>query len=317
MKRHTPTPFSTARDYRPGLRITWLLWLWWWLLPLSATSFAGDAPLVFSHPVSSEPYYLYRDRYFNKVLELALQKSGVAYQIKPVPLPPMLESRSEIYLTKGRYNTHWLMTNNSHEDKLIPIRIPLYKGLIGWRLLLIHPDSQQQFATIDSVRQLRTLTAVQGLDWPDSSILKSSGFNLRTSLQWTSLVELIALRRADYFPRSVIEIWEEQERTQRRSLMVEEHLVLHYPSAYYFFVSRLFPHHAEVLEQGLRKAVEDGSFDALFQQNFGESLARANLQQRRVISINNPLLPPHTPLKDSQLWYRVEPTPSPKAANPD
>jgi len=260
----------------------------------------------FVHPSTDIPYYNQRNRYFVEMLELALRKSGQAFTIESVKLPPMRESRSSLFLTSGRYNVHWLMTNNNHEDDLLPIRIPLFKGLIGWRLFFIREDSAEAFNNINDIAGLQSKTAAQGLDWPDASILQSGRFPLRMAQDWTSLLEITARKRADYFPRGVTEIWRELPAAHQRGLMVEQHLVLHYTAAYYFFVSKKNPAHAKLIEKGLRIALADGSFDVLFEQNFGEDLRKAKLSERRVLHINNPLLPPHTPRNDPALWYRPE-----------
>jgi hypothetical protein len=81
-------------------------------------------------------------------------------------------------------------------------------------------------------------------------------------------------------------------------------LALHYPTAMYFFVSKQRPELAADIRKGLDIALRDGSFEALFLQNFGEVLKRSRLDKRRVFELKNPLLPPETPLGDARLWYR-------------
>lgn len=271
------------------------------------TETESPPPLLhFKHPIADNSYFTLRDTYFVTLLALALEKSGNRHEINTVLLPPMQETRSAIFLAQGRYNVHWLMTNNSHEEKLIPIRIPLFKGLIGWRLMFIHNDSRAAFAGIKNIKQLRALAATQGVDWPDASILKSNGFLLRPAIDWNSLVELISLKRADYFPRAITEIWKEQGNAAKRDLVVEEQLALHYPAAYYFFVAPGLEQHAAALERGLMRAISDGSFDRLFNAFFADDLTASKLNQRTVFTINNPLLPPLTPLNRPKLWYRTQ-----------
>ena len=72
----------------------------------------------------------------------------------------------------------------------------------------------------------------------------------------------------------------------------------------YFFVSRKNAALAADIQTGLERALADGSFEALFQRHFGAILKRAELDSRRVTELNNPLLPPETPLNDRRLWYR-------------
>ena len=41
----------------------------------------------------------------------------------------------------------------------------------------------------------------------------------------------------------------------------------------------------------------------LFLQHFADDIAQAQLQQRRVIRLENPFLHPDTPLQDDSLWF--------------
>ena len=85
---------------------------------------------------------------------------------------------------------------------------------------------------------------------------------------------------------------------------LDRNLVLHYPTAMYFFVSPLKPELAAQLEQGLRKALKDGRFNQLFQRYNGQLLSQLALGKRQEIALPNPQLPAATPLQDRALWYR-------------
>jgi len=60
---------------------------------------------------------------------------------------------------------------------------------------------------------------------------------------------------------------------------------------------------AEIIRQGLEKALADGSADRLFDQHHGESLRRAQLDKRVIIELDNPLVTPATPVNRPELWY--------------
>jgi len=42
--------------------------------------------------------------------------------------------------------------------------------------------------------------------------------------------------------------------------------------------------------------IEDGSFDEIFRKYYGDSIQAANLKNRRLFNISNPLLPATAPL---------------------
>ncbi|WP_018275818.1 transporter substrate-binding domain-containing protein [Teredinibacter turnerae] len=271
---------------------------------VECSSKLSHSELVVHHPTSNNTYFLQRDRYFLRLLQLALDRSGTNYRLAPVLLPPMSENRSEKYLQAKRYDVHWMMTNTRHENSLIPVRIPLYKGLIGWRLLLVHREDEADFANVTAVAQLKRKLAVHGLDWPDTGVLVANGFRLRTSLDWMSLFRLLDTHDVDYFPRSVAEIWQEIDSSPSSNIVVEDSLAVHYYAAYYFFVSKDNAQLAEEIEKGLNAAIADGSFDRLFNANFANAIARANLPHRRVLHVNNPLLPAKTPVHRKELWFQ-------------
>ncbi|MCR6651320.1 MAG: hypothetical protein NVV73_07420 [Cellvibrionaceae bacterium] len=52
-------------------------------------------------------------------------------------------------------------------------------------------------------------------------------------------------------------------------------------------------------------AVDDGSFDRYFFENpmIRDVLEKADLKNRKIFELMNPLLPPETPLNNSKLWF--------------
>lgn len=253
-----------------------------------------------------------RDRYPIQLLELALAKAQSRRPLEPHPIF-MLQARALHELAQGQgLDVVWTMTSAEREQGLLPIRIPIDRGLLGWRLLLVRESELSRFAALKRAEQLQALTGGQGADWPDTAILRAAGYRIDPSARYPDLFLKLAAGRIDYFPRSVQEIWGEQALHAAKGLVVEPRLALHYPTAMYFFVSRRRADLAADIQRGLEAALADGSFDALFQRHFGAMLARARLNERRVFELKNPLLPPETPLSDARLWHR--PTPAEAAA---
>jgi ABC-type amino acid transport substrate-binding protein len=124
--------------------------------------------------------------------------------------------------------------------------------------------------------------------------------------EYESLFRMIEAGRVDIFPRGIGEIFEELG-TREHSLsnvIIEPDLLLYYPWPYYFFVNKDNTALAERLENGLLKMIDDGSFDEIFWRFHGEAIGRARLDERRIIRLTNPLLPPSTPLDDERLWFQ-------------
>lgn len=238
------------------------------------------------------------------LLRLACEKAGEKCLLRPGPAMVQGRAIQELRRPQGMIDVLWTMTSVDREKLLVPVRIPLYKGLIGWRVALLPPGRQEMLAEVKNVNELAHFTAGQEHDWPDTAILQHAKLPVVVTPDYESLFAMLAKQRFDYFPRSVIEILNEQRTHSELRLPVDPHLLLHYPTAFYFFVSPKRPQLARMLERGLERAIRDGSFDTLFQQHNGPALKALALDKRRIIYLENPLLPARTPLQRKELWYR-------------
>lgn len=245
-----------------------------------------------------------RSHYARRLLELALQRAYITYRLELHPVR-MQQGRAIARLQNGQgIEVLSTMTSIEREQELLPIRIPIDKGLIGWRLLLINKAQAAKFSSVTSLDALKKLTAGQGHDWPDVRILRKNGLNVYDgTTNYVSLFSMLERQRIDYFPRSVTEVWSEADQYPQR-LMVEPSLVLRYPSAMYFFVRKGNVQLATDIREGLEKMIVDGAFDKLFQEHFGDMIARSNLKERQVLDLSNPLMPTQMPLERKNLWYR-------------
>ena len=135
----------------------------------------------------------------------------------------------------------------------------------------------------------------------------ANGLQVVRSTNYESLFGMLQLKRADYFPRAVTEPWDELQAPGRDGLVVEPRLLLRYTTDNYFFTGRHNPRLADRIERGLRLAIADGSFEHLFRNHpaNARALARANLAERRIIELKNPLLSPETPVHDPSLWFHL------------
>ncbi|HEX7641429.1 MAG TPA: hypothetical protein VF472_04365 [Burkholderiaceae bacterium] len=273
------------------------------VLPVSSVFAASAAPVRIVYP-APEAGSDSRGSYIIELLRLALDKSGAAYELAPYKFP-MEQSRVLLQLEKGGdIDVAWSMTTREREKTLRPIRIPIDKGLLGWRLLLINNRDRDAFGAVHSLPQLQAYAAGQEHDWPDVAVLRANGLKVKTGETYDGLFHMLEADRFQYFPRSVTEIWDEQERHRGLGIEVETTLALHYPSCIYFFVKKDNLPLEKRTEQGLRLAIRDGSFDKLFQRYYGNNILRAGLRKRTVLELANPLLPGETPVDESGLWFK-------------
>ena len=231
-----------------------------------------------------------RTNFAKAVLDLAMRKAHAEYTIRPSS-DVMQRERALRELAAGRsINLAWVSMWASDEAMLRPIRIPIYRGLIGYRVLLIRKDRQAEFDKINSLDQLKAMTGGQGFGWVDTGILRDAGLRVETST-YDSLFPMTEAGRIDYFPRGVVEAWTElaARRAANPDLVVESHLLLAYRSDFIFFTSKRDDALARTIETGLRAAYLDGSYKRLFdsQPDIRSALERAELARRTVIHLDN------------------------------
>jgi hypothetical protein len=245
-------------------------------------------------------------RYLVEVLELAIRASGVPYELAELQTP-MVQGRAIRALADGYpgLDLIWTMTDREREAQLLPIRIPLDRGLIGHRLLLVRADQAERWRELTQLSELAQAVAGQGHDWPDAEILRANGLKVAVTSRYEALFEMLRLRRIDYFPRSVIEIDDELASPLAQGLVIEPHLLLRYPAAAYLFVRQGRADLAADLQRGLDAAIADGSFQRLFQRHFGSLIERHRLAHRLLLPLRNPLLPTATPLDRTGLWLQL------------
>jgi len=245
-----------------------------------------------------------RGSYYIELLDLALEKtvdSHGEYELGPAD-GTYTQREGLIAMRKGKgIDIMHTMTSNPREMVFRPIRVPLSKGLLGYRLLMVKEGDADILLGKATEEGAKTLTYTQGADWPDTEILRKNGFEVVTEKDYPKVVELFRTDRIDAFPRSVIEIWDEVENFEE--FEVEKNIVLQYPAPIYYFVNKRDKELAERIKQGLDRAIADGSFDKLFNKHYDGVLEKSNLQNRNIIKLDNPLLPEDTPMNESKYWF--------------
>lgn len=228
--------------------------------------------------------------YFVAVLKLALNKTaeeGIPYKIMPDPFNAN-QDRLLRQLTEGTTDITWAVTSVEREQANRAIYFPLARGLLGYRIFLVHPDNKDAFVN-KPAWELKKEVAVQGLGWPDTDVLRFNGFRVE-EVPITMMFKLIETKMADYFPRSVMEIEYELQSRPSANLMVESSKGFYYPSPMYFFVNKQNQRLASRLQKGLDMALQVGSLLALYEQQSFAISANKMLLNRDIIDLKNPVL---------------------------
>lgn len=284
----------------------------WLLAPaLAALTAATAAPHTVVVYPQAESKTDSRYDYEWAVLQTALKKTRQRYG--PFDMHASADGMSparvtlELAAPNGRIKLFARATSTELERQFRPIRIPLDRGLLGYRVFLVRRADLPRFAAVRTLDDLRQLRAGQGKGWADIAALNGAGLPVVEGSSYEGLFAMLAAGRFDFFSRSADEALREYAERHARhpELAVEPTLLLHYALPRYFFVRRDAEGDklAERIETGLETMIRDGSLNALFHQYKHATIEQAGLNHRRVLHIPNPALPPETPLARSELWY--------------
>lgn len=249
-------------------------------------------------------------QYYTSLLKKALTKAAKGRTVPQLKTTFVMEQgRALRELNKGEFlDVFWVGTDNTKEQEFRAIRIPLERGLMGFRKFILHKDSIAKFNSIRSLQQLQPLTACQGAFWPDVDIMRSSGLKVEEAPVYENIFKQMVAKRCDYFPRGLHEGVIELEKRQALypELIRYDPLMLHYPFAIYFFTRKDNEALALWIEQGLEQMIDDGELLEHMQQ---QELTRhvfplQHKKTERWISVPNPLLSPDTPVTNRRYWFQ-------------
>jgi hypothetical protein len=281
-----------------------------WLLGVAVAQ-AATTMLIYPRSESvNDSQYVYDYELLRQALEATMATHG-PYELR-ASTNAMNQARAadEIVAGSGLVNVFARSTALEWEQRLLPVRIPIDKGLISYRVFLIRADMQPRFAAVRTLDDLRQYSVGSFFSWADTRILRDGGFKVVTGDSYEGLFRMLVARRFDFFSRGVDEAYREYD--DRRELLpdmkVEDAVLLHFPTTRLFFVQRSDEGRrlAERIESGLNRMIADGSFDAHFLRYKGALIERAHLKTRRVFHIDNPFLSPETQATRKtrpEIWY--------------
>jgi hypothetical protein len=266
------------------------------LLLAFAANAAAD-PAVLTYPKRPDSP---RWNYALGLIELALKESGRDYALQPTG-EEMSQTRAARELELGKVDFIWTGTSADYEQRFRAIRIPVMRGLDGYRICVINPARQPAFSAVKSLADLQQLTIGQDPGWSDVKVLGAAGFSVVTG-PYESLFDMVDRGRFDCFLRGAHEA--PTEAAKHPGLAVENELLIVYPFTSFFFVNKDNAALAEDLENGLKKAYEDGSFMAYFKNNpaIKAIFEQTHIEQRRRFDIPNPLLTDATRAIPAEYW---------------
>lgn len=223
---------------------------------------------------------------------LALEKSGLSNQDLHV-IEAKFNGHNQAFdaLIEGE-NLDVLVSavNAPLETQTLPIYIPLDRGLLGFRVCFIHQDHQNEFASLGDKQDLvdKQLKIGLGVGWPDTKIMQANHVSVSAFTSTDLIFDALLDDQIDCYSRSVAEIG--QENVLSPEVIIESSVGFIYPLADIIYVSNSAPELHAKLNYGLQLAMEDGSFEALIDKHYGQSLIDMNFYFRHLIIMQNPFI---------------------------
>ncbi|GIU17158.1 hypothetical protein TUM4644_02090 [Shewanella colwelliana] len=257
-------------------------------LPLS---YAEDA-FIINHSASQHDQ---RYQYTYDLLDLIIEATEADFGEASLQVSTMVMSRNRIFreLQEGdNVNVMAEASNSQWNEKLIPIAIPIRRGLQGFRLFIVKQENQAILADVTTLAQLMSFDTGSGSQWSTKVAMEQAGFKVVESTQYDSLFNMLSKGRFVTFGRGVNEVFQEivQFESYYPDLVVDNNIVLQIPLATYYYVSPNKPRLAKRIQVGLQRIIENGQFEQLFYQRHCDCLLKSKLNERRVFKINNPLV---------------------------
>ena len=268
-------------------------------IALASMSFSVSAEVLKYNQSDADPNGFYAA----KMIKLALEHIDTKYELQVVP-GDLTQTRMVEDTLNNSLDIIWAGTSKDLEEQLELVRIPLYKGLLGHRFLIIRKGEQAKFDQIKNLDDLRKIRLGQGTAWADTKILEANGLNVVKTMKYLNLFFMLDGNRFDAFPRAVFEPFGEVDKHPELNLTVEKHLMLVYKLDFFLFVNKNKKKLARDLELGLNRAIADGTFDKVFMSapSVQEAITKGDLKNRLIIPLKNPLITEQVPVDRLDLW---------------
>ncbi|WP_152537554.1 hypothetical protein [Catenovulum agarivorans] len=278
---------------------------------VSTSSMAQDVHSIKVRKPSAHDQY--GERFLVDAVSLFVSKVNQQekrYKVEQIDITDRQLMNFESYLERGFFDVNYFGTSERLEKTFLPVRIPLFAGLLGYRLSIVKGKNLALFANA-SLERLKSLPVCQGSIWADSDILEHNGFSVLRVSHYEFIIRMLDAERCHYFPRGIFEGAFELAILQKNypDFRLVDNLVIYYPFPAYLFVRKDQQQLAGDLKRGFEAAIADGSYRALLQQH---PLTRNvfpldKWRDRRFIHLDNPNLPKATPIDNADYWLKLDP----------
>ena len=239
-----------------------------------------------------------RQQYEREVLEAALNATVASYgqwQLQEdLTDYPLAEDEASVFRIKG-FDIFGTVAGNAKlaNEKKTLIPLPLMKGLLGYRILIIRAEDKEKFSAIASAHQLQKLRMGIPSTWADAELFRHNGYRVEEKGSFDDLFERLQNNEFDYVTfgaNEVTGVFSERAAASGK-LIIESSIVVFYPFPLVFYVNPDNEILAERVARGLQAISNNGVLDGIFNRYFDADLTAVDLPSRTMISLKNPMLP--------------------------
>ena len=219
----------------------------------------------------------------------------------------MSQKRTVLELKKSaKINVAWLPATRRLEKELLSVKIPIRKGLLGWRLLMINESSQKAFNKIKNLADLQAFRTAFLRDWHDWPVMLANFPHLQAVSSYQSLFRILKQKRIDFISRAIHEIYAEinDYDPNGKVLKVASNLMLYYQQADLFYFSKNDLDLANRVKKGFLALINSGEYERMFMTHYGDIIKKVKDQKRFVIKLNNPFISSNLPESNSEFWQK-------------
>lgn len=277
------------------------------VIVLLALQIVCAAPLQVITPKpesTADTRYEYAEMILQHLLKITADQYGPAVHAHAAEA--VSRDRALVELVKGELHITAETPKDDWAQALIPIYVPINKGITGYRIYFIAAQSQAQFARIKSLAELKQIKTGSGSQWSTTPILKDAGFTIVSTRKLEGLFWMLMGERFQALPRGINEAPQEllHYQTIFPDIRIEQTLAVYIPLPTFFYVSPKHPELAERVKTGLAMMYADGSFDDIFYAYHRAMIESAKLTERTLFTLQNPTLPKAVPLTEAKYWYK-------------
>lgn len=178
------------------------------------------------------------------------------------------------------------------EQKIL-IPLPLMKGILGYRILIVRKADAEKFAAIKSPAELKKLRMGIPATWADAGLFRHNGYPVVEQGTFDELFQRLENNEFDYVTfgaNEVAGVFQERAKASGK-LMIEPSLLVYYPFPLVYYVNPKQPELAARITSGLETITSNGELDRIFNRYYGAVLDELQLTARTRITLENPILP--------------------------